>query len=199
MKSIDSILRYCAAAVVLLALAGCEATTFQNPPLAEQACNQQLSGDWLSVADSKSNDTPGEVELQIDKTCSLSIVEHKKGGDVGGDATILHVGRDGGQDYFWLNAAWAFKRAQSTEPAPAGDVYLLRYAIRGNDLQLYTIDDRAVAHRILSDELKGEVHKTESTLVNRLTGTVTPRQLHGDIRFDNKPARFTRSKTAPAK
>jgi hypothetical protein len=199
MKSIDSILRSCAAAVVLLALAGCEATTFQNPPVAEQACDPQLVGDWLSVADSKDNDTPGEVELEIDKTCSLSIVEHKKDGDVGGDATTLHVGRDGAQEYFWLDARWAFKRAQSTQPAPAGDVYMLRYVIRNNDLQLYTIDDHAVAHRILNDELKGEVHKTEGTLVNRLTGTVTPHQLRSEIRFENKPARFIRSSAAPAK
>lgn len=199
MKAVDTILRSCVAVAVLLALAGCEATTFQNPPLAEQACDPQLNGDWLSVADSKDNDTPGEVELQIDKTCSLALVEHKKDGDARGDITMLHVGRDGAQGYFWLDATWAFKRAQSTEPAPAGDVYVLRYVLHDNDLQLYTIDDRAIAHRILNEELKGEVHKTESTLVNRLTGTVTPQQLRSGITFENKPARFMRLAAVPAK
>ena len=199
MRALDTTLRSCAAAVVLLVLAGCEATTFQNPPLAEQACDPQLNGDWLSVADSKDNDTPGEVELQIDKTCNLALVEHKKDGDVRGDITTLHVGRDSAQGYFWLDATWAFKRAQSTEPAPANDVYVLRYTIHGNDLQLYTIDDRAIAHRILNEELKGEVHKTESTLVNRLTGTVTPQQLRSGITFEDKPARFMRRDAVPVK
>lgn len=182
-----------------IVLAGCQATTFQNPPVAELACDSQLVGNWFSVADSDSNDTPGEVELRIDKACSLSMIEHKKDGDVSGDTTKLHVGRDGAQDYFWLDAAWAFKRAQSTEPAPAGDVYVLRYAIRDKELQLFSIDDRAIAHRILDDELKGEVHKTEGTLVNRLTGTVSPEQLHGKIAFVGKPARFTHHVAAPAK
>jgi hypothetical protein len=183
---------------LLVGLAGCEATTFQNPPLAEGACDATLTGDWLSVADSKSNDTPGEVELKIDNACSLLLIEHKKDGDVSGDATKLHVGRDGSQEYFWIDATWAFKRAQSTEPAPVGDAYLLRYAIRGKELQLFTIDDRSVAHRILDDKLKGEVHKTESTLVNRLTGSVTSEQLRS-IAFDASPARFTRRDTEPAK
>jgi hypothetical protein len=184
---------------MLVGLAGCEATTFQNPPLAESACDARLVGDWLSVADSDSNDTPGEVELQIDKACSLSMIEHKKNGDEGGDATLLHVGRDGAQDYFWLDATWAFKRAQSNQPAPAGDVYVLRYVVRDKEMQLYTIDDRAVAHRILDDELKGEVHKTENTLVNRLTGAVTVEQLRGKIAFAAKPARFTRRAMEPAR
>jgi hypothetical protein len=184
---------------LLIVLAGCQATTFQNPPVAELSCDSKLIGNWFSVADSDSNDTPGEVELRIDKTCSLSMIEHKKDGDVGGDATMLHIGRDGAQDYFWLDATWAFKRAQSTEPAPAGDVYLLRYVIRDKELQLNTADDRAIAHRILDEELKGEVHKTEGTLVNRLTGTVSMEQLRDKITFDNKPARFTRRESEPAK
>jgi hypothetical protein len=184
---------------LLIVLAGCQATTFQNPPVAELACDSQLVGNWYSVADSDSNDTPGEVELRIDKTCSLLMIEHKKDGDVSGDATKLHVGRDDAQDYFWLDATWAFKRAQSTEPAPAGDVYVLRYAIRDKELQLLGIDNRAVAHRILDEELKGEVHKTEGTLVNRLTGTVSTQQLHDKIAFGGKPVRFTRHVVARAR
>jgi hypothetical protein len=185
--------------VLALGLAGCEATTFEKPPIAEVACDAQLVGDWLSVADSGTNDTPGEVELQIDKACHLSLIEHKKDGDVGGEATELHIGRNGSQNYFWLDAAWAFKRAQSTEPAPAGDVYVLRYNISGKELQLRTANNRLIAHRILDDKLHGEVHKSESTLVNRLTGTVTPAQLRSMITFDTKPARFTRRDTEPAK
>lgn len=194
MKAIHWLMSMC-----VLGLAGCEATTFEKPPVAELACDAQLVGDWLSVADSDSNDTPGEVELQIDKSCRLSLIEHKKDGDVGGDPTTLHIGRVGPQHYFWIDAAWAFRRAQSTEPAPAGDVYLLRYDIDGKELRLHTADDRAVAHHILDDKLNGEVHKTESTLVNRVTGTVTEEQLRTMIAFDTKPARFTRRDAEPAK
>ena len=43
--------------VLVLCLGGCEATTFEKPPVAEFACDAQLVGDWLSVADSKSNDS----------------------------------------------------------------------------------------------------------------------------------------------
>ncbi len=189
----------CFSLALLICMGGCTATTFQNPPLAESACDSHLVDDWLSVADSASNDTPGEVELKIDTTCSLTMIEHKKDGDVVRDATAMHFGRDSSQDYFWLDATWAFKRAQSLEPAPAGDVYVLRYSIHDKELQLFTIDDHAVAHRILDDELKGEVRKTESTLLNRLTGTVTPEQLRSKIVFSDKPARFTRGGAGAAK
>lgn len=189
----------CFSLALLVCMAGCTATTFQNPPLAEGSCDSHMVGDWLSVADSASNDTPGEVELKIDTTCSLTMIEHKKDGDVVGDATAMHFGHDMAQDYFWLDALWAFKRAQSLEPAPAGDVYVLRYNILDKELQLFTIDDRTVAHRILDDQLKGEIHKTESTLVNRLTGTVTAEQLRSKIVFGDKPARFMRGNAGPAK
>ena len=172
-------------------LAGCAATTFQNPTVAELACDARLVGDWWSIAAPESNGTPCEVELKINKTCNFTMIEHKKDAEASSDPTMLHVGRDGDKDYFWLDATWAFERVQSTEPAPAGDVYVLRYVVQDNDLQLYTIDDLPVAHRILNDELKGEVHKTQSTLVNRLTGTVTPDQLRNKIAFGNtKPGHF---------
>ncbi len=190
---------HCLPLALLVGLTGCEATTFEKPPVAETACDAQLVGDWFSVANSKSNDTPGEVELKIDQACSLSLIEHKKDGDVIGDATMLHFGRDGSQDFFWLDATWAFKRAQSSEPAPVGDIYLLRYNVHGKELQLFTINNRAVAQRILDDQLRGEIHKTNGTLVNRLTDTVTPQQLRSKIAFDSKPARFTRRDAEPVK
>lgn len=185
--------------ILLLSLYGCEATTFERPPVAELACPSQLAGDWLSVADSTSNDILGEVELQIDRSCNLSIIEHKKDGDVGGATTLVHVGRDGSQNYLWLDATWAFQRAQSTRPAPPGDVYVLIYSVDGKELRLFAADDRAIAHRILDDQLKGEVHKTESSLVNRLTGNMTAEQLRTRIAFTAKPARFTRRERDPAK
>lgn len=184
---------------LVVGLAGCEATTFQNPPVAEATCDPQLVGDWLSVPDSGSNDTPGEAELQVDNTCSLTMIDHKKDKVVRSDPTRLHVGHDGTQGYVWVDAAWAFHVAESSEPTPAGDFSVLRYSASDKELLLSMTSDRLIAHRIIDSELQGDIHKTEGMLLNRLTGTVTAEQLRSKVSFNDKPARFARHELESAK
>jgi len=208
-----------AAALLLLGLASCEVTTFQNPPVAELACDARLVGDWFSVPDSDhSDDTPGELELKIDKTCNVSIIEHNKDGDKRHDPEALHVGRDGAQDYAWLDyqvlskalfngdnlghkappntpasASASASASDSDDPVvPAGDVYVMRYSVHDKDLQILQPDNHAIAHRIIDGKLSGEVSKKDHTLLNRLTDKVTPEQLQDDVVFDPKPLQFTR-------
>jgi hypothetical protein len=198
-----TILRSCTAAVVLLLLAGCEATTFEHAPMAERnGCDPALVGDWFSLADARDGNN-GEVELQVGSNCRLLVIEHKQDGAVNGEATQLHVGNDGRQGYAWVDAAWAFQRADSHETTVPGDVYVLRYGVHGERLELRTPDTKAIAHRIIDDDLQGETRKSGTVLVNRLTGTVTPQQLRWHGFFADKPARFERRKPpaepAPAK
>ncbi len=194
----------CIPLILLASLIGCEATTFEKPPLAEAVCDRQLIGDWLTVADPGSNDTAGEGELQIDKTCRLIAIDHKQ--DKTGakttqtsDATKLHVGHDGAQRYIWVYAAWAFRFAQSDQASPAGDITVLRYAIDVDQLALSMTNDRAIAHHIIDGDLQGDLHKVDGALFNRLTGVVTPEQLRSKVAFKNKPARFSRSATGITK
>ena len=189
--------------IPIVALAGCEATTFEKPPLAETACDPQLVGYWLTVPDGGSNDPAGEGEFQIDATCKLVAIDHKQD-QTGADTvqtsnpTQLHVGRDGAQGYLWVDSAWAFRFAQSDQAPPPGDVTVLRYDINAGGLALSMTADRAIAHRIIDGDLDGEVHKLDGTLLDRLTGVVSSVQLRNKVAFSDKPAHFIRHATESA-
>ncbi|MEO8742567.1 MAG: hypothetical protein ABI365_05165 [Lysobacteraceae bacterium] len=189
---------HCIPLMILLAsLLGCEATTFQKPPLAEASCDTQLVGDWLTVPDAGTSDAPGEGELQIDKTCQLIVIDHKQDKTHAdqanaSDPTQLHVGHDGTHGYIWVDSAWAFGFARSDLKPPTGDVTVLRYGISGDDLSLSLTDDRAIAHHLIDGNLKGDVRKIDNTVLNRITGTLALGQLRDQIVFSDKPAHFVR-------
>lgn len=196
MNPTHTILRSCAVASALLLLGACESTTFEHPPVAESGCDAALAGNWFSLADTR-DESDGEAELLIDGSCKLLLIEHKKDGVVSDDPTLLHIGTDERQGYLWVDAAWAYRRADSKELTVPGDVYVLRYRIHGDKLELQTLNDKAIAHRIIDGDLRGVTRKSEHDLFNRLTGTVTPQQLRRHDFFADKPVRFKRHEPKP--
>lgn len=185
--------------ILLASLIGCEATTFQKPPLAEVGCDPQLVGNWLTVPSPGTKEAPGEGELQVDTACSLVVITHDKQKIETSDPTQLHLGRDGTQGYFWVDSAWAFRFARTDLQPPAGDVTLLRYAVTGNELGLALTDDRAIAHHLIDGNLKGDVHKIDNTILNRIIGTLEPGQLRNQIGFKDYSTQFIRQSPKAAK
>ena len=175
MKTLLSALAPC------LLLAACESTSFQAPPVAETACDPALPGVWESVGDDGKN---GEVEMRVDAACRMHLLELKQGQMRDGEPTQLHVGSDGEARYFWVDGVWASKRFELDTVPPAGDVYLLRYRIDGDRLRLEMPDSRAIAHRIIDNRLRGEVHRDEKVLANRLLAPVDPAALREPGFFD---------------
>lgn len=175
---------------VALALTACQNTTFEHPPVVETGCVPALAGDWLSqgVAD----ESDGEVELSIDQQCHLEVLEHEQDGLRRGESTVLHGGKDREQGYLWVDAAWANQRFESKHAAPAGDVYVLRYRLDGNSLQMRLPDDKAIAHLIIDGKLQGEVQRNEDSLFNRILGPLPAGQLRRHDLFTGEVARFKR-------
>ena len=190
MKSIHTILRACGAATAFLLLVGCVSTTFEHPPVAERTCDAALVGDWRYV---RPVDEKGEVKLVIGKTCRLLMLNHLGGATDRDEPTQLHLGMDEQQGYLWVDAGWATRSASSHEPTIPGDVYVLRYNLHGDKLELQTLNDKAIAHRIIDDDLPGETHKSNKGLFNRITGTVTLQQLHLRDFFNVEHVLFERS------
>ena len=178
-----------------LLLAACEATTFETAPVAALPCDPTLAGDWSSVGDQ--GEVDGEVVLQIDGDCRLSVIEHKADGPHTGEATALHLGRHGGHRYAWVDAGWMMQRFDEDHRFPEGDVIVLRYRQQGDRLELWSTDDRAVAHAIIDDKLDGEVLARENELFNRLTGTQEAAVLDHPGLFDAEPAAFRRMGARP--
>jgi hypothetical protein len=81
-----------------------------------------------------------------------------------------------------------------SEAPPEGDLYLLRYAIAGDELTLELPNDRAIAHRILDNKIRGEVHRTENNLRNRLLAPVEPAALREAGFFDDDKGVLRRAK-----
>lgn len=180
----------------LATLAGCQATTFEHPPVADTGCKAQLVGDWLSVPDPGSSDVPGEGELQVDATCRVVLIDHKPDKTVRSDPVMLHLGSDEAHTWLWVDAGWAFRSGQSQQLPPAGDVSVFLYKLDGDMLELALPDDRAIAHHIIDGELQGDVSKASGTLLNRVTGNPTASQWHEMIPFNENAARFQRRKAA---
>ena len=202
MKSIRTILGACGAATAFLLLVGCVSTTFEHPPVAERNCDAALVGDWRYV---QPVDEKSVVQLVIGKTCRLLMLNHPGGATDRDEPTQLHVGMDEQQGYLWVDAGWAIRLASSDEPTIPGDVYVLRYSLHDGKLELQTLNDKAIAHRIIDNDLPGETHKSNKGLFNRITGTVTLQQLHLRDFFNEEHAFFERSdsnagsKLTPAK
>lgn len=188
-------------AVSLLAgslLGGCQITAFEQVPVAAQACDPQLTGRWLSVAEDPGK--AGEVELRIDADCQLQVDEHKRDGIRKGDGTPFHVGSHGGHDYAWVDAGWARRRfdPEGVELRPmAGDNYLVRLQRQDDLLTLYAPDSTAIAHRIIDGDIPGEVLYDDWRLHNRITGAVQSDLLEQPGFFDAQPITFRRAAVDP--
>jgi hypothetical protein len=196
-------LRIAALLLSLGGLAGCETVVFEAPPVAVQACDPALVGNWLSV--DKDPKDAGEVELRIATDCTLLFVEHEKDGTREGAPTPLHVGRDGRIAYAWVDAGWAEFRMRAkdapphdpAEPYPfaEGDIVLMQYRVSGRRLELRQADAKLFAHRIIDGKIKGTVKRGDDDLAVRVTAPVDPRQLRdaklfrsGDMRFERAAA-----------
>jgi len=177
------------AAIVLL-LSACQVTTFEKPPIAEAACDRQLVGLWSSIGDDADED--GEMQLDISSTCSLDVSDRHQGEMRHGEATQLHVGKLGSQAYLWVDSSWAEQRFESDLPPHPGDIYLLRYEVKNDELSLNSTNDKVIAHRIIDDEIPGDTSKIGHDLHNRVTGGPHPALLETPGLFKDEAIRFRR-------
>lgn len=171
-------------------LAACQATSFEHAPLQAIACDPALAGHWVSQGEDSDDD--GEVMLDIGSDCRLEMTEQKPDGLVGGEAVTFHLGRQGRHTYAWVDANWLMRRGGEDHRPPEGDVYVMRYQLRGDTLDIWSTDDPAIAHAIIDDRLEGEVIARDERLFNRLTGEQDPAVLDRRDFFNAKAGRFKR-------
>jgi hypothetical protein len=183
------------ALAALLALAGCQVTTFEQSPLAALPCDPAVAGEWHSLGDEPSGD--GEMILRISNDCQLAIEERTADGPRTGEPTPLFLGEHAGQRYAWTDAGWMLRRFREDHAVPAGDVHLVRFAIAGDRLELWSTDDKAIAHAIIDGELTGEVIARDSRLFNRLVAPQPADVLDRTDVFDAEPAAFRKVEPRP--
>ena len=193
MKS-HSPIRVLLLAAASLLLGACEMTTFQAAPIAASGCDAALVGQWLSLDEDPAKN--GDVVLHIDDACQLRMDNTEQGVVRRSEPTALHLGQHGLYRYAWVDARWALLQFDEDNVVAQGDVYLVRIARDDNRLTLWTVDDKAVAHAIIDNELKGDVVFTNRDLFNRLTETGKPAVLDHPGLFKADPVMFMRKPDA---
>lgn len=176
----------------LALLAGCQATSFEQPPLAALPCDPELVGSWLSRPESE-KERPGEIVLDIGADCRLGLTEKRRDGSVRRTDTQLQVGRSSEQRYAWLPADWDWLQFEPPDGRARGDVFVLRYAVQGRELELWLVDSKAVAHLAIDGRLRADVEKRGDQLLNRVTGEPQPEVLDLPGFFADDSARFIRA------
>jgi hypothetical protein len=157
-------------ALLALALAGCQRTSFENPPAADAGCDPDLVGEWRSEGDRRSED--GELIAVIGPACDLVTVEHRTDGERRSPSTTLHTGRAGGVRYLWVDTGWANASFEVDAHAidRPGDIYLYAYTISRDVLRVAAPPHRALAHRVIDKDIPGEVSMRGDELAVRITG-----------------------------
>jgi len=160
-------------ALAALLLSGCERTRFANAPAESTGCDPRLVGHWTSSA--TDDDDAGEVEAWVAGDCALSVQQNDKSPPRRSEGGQLRSARVGDADLLWIGAAWAdpqFEIERDAITPAAGedhDIYLYRWALDGDHLTLTFANDRALAHRMIDDKLKGEMLRADYELHVRVT------------------------------
>ena len=164
--------RVLAALALPLLLAACQRTVFENAPVeAAAGCDPDLVGTWHSEGDTRAED--GELRAVVGPDCTLVVFERKPAGEKRSPPTTLHTGRTGGVRYLWVDAAWVHAAFDvgATAIDREGDVYLYAWRTSRDVLRLAAPPHRALAHRVIDDDIDGEVMLAGDNLVVRVKGS----------------------------
>ena len=165
-------LRY-ALAVLALLLAGCVETRFESP-LGDniETCDTRWKGLWIG-ADEHGR---GELDLDdvaafhVDANCEFSVLDQA---EPGGPLKRVHVPLNfvhaGGRDYIVvadtsLAGLVKLDPPHGIDPAPRKSFFFARYRVRGDRIQLFTVDSKRAARLVIDGKLDGTVDKTRNGL-----------------------------------
>ena len=159
-----------ALALLALALAGCVETRFQSPPGTElTACDARWNGLWVGA--------DGDMDLEdvtafaVDADCRFHVLDQPapRGPLKRVEVPVRFVHADG-KDYLvvpddGLGDLVQVPPPRGIDPPPARSWFLARYAVRGDgSIDLFPVDSRRVAARVIDGTIEGTVDKTANDL-----------------------------------
>lgn len=164
--------RYACALLALL-LAGCVETRFESP-LGDniETCDTRWKGLWIGADEARR----GELDLDdvaafhVDANCAFSVLDQA---EPGGPLKRVHVPLNfvhaGGRDYIVvadtsLAGLVKLDPPHGIDPAPRKSYFFARYRVRGDRIQLFTVDSKRTAGLVVEGKLDGTVDKTRNGL-----------------------------------
>lgn len=159
-----------ASALLALVLAGCVETRFESPPGTElTACDARWQGLWVGA--------DGDMDLEdvtafaVDADCRFRVLDQPApGGPLKRVEVQVRFAHADGRDYLvvpddGLGDLVQVPPPHGVDPRPARSWFLARYVVRGDGgIDLFPVDSRRVAARVIDGTLDGTVDKTANDL-----------------------------------
>jgi len=188
--------RFLLVPAALALLTGCEATRFEQAPLAADAsCDRALLGHW------QSRDVPGSserTELRVSADCQLTVTEHGSSGARTTDPVRLHTARLDGMAHAWVDAAWAHAHFVDGGPQlEPGEVYVLQYRFQDGVLEILGPDSALAAKLVRAGRLQGQVEETDFEVFVRIAAGSGRKALQQPGLFIAEDYFFERAEQAP--
>lgn len=162
-----------ALAFLLLLSAGCVETRFESPPGDNiETCDTRWKGLWIGADEQRR----GELDLDdvaafhVDANCEFSVLDQA---EPGGPLKRVHVPLNfvhaQGRDYIVvadtsLAGLVTLQPPHGIDPPPRKSFFFARYRVRGDRIQLFTVDSKRAAQLVIDGKLDGTVDKTRNGL-----------------------------------
>ncbi len=156
-----------------LLLGGCVETRFESPPGDNiETCDARWKGLWIG-ADAQRR---GELDLDdvaafhVGANCEFTILDQAEpGGPLKHVRVPLNFVHAHGRDYIVVaDSALAgvvkLDPPHGIDPAPKKSYFIARYRVRGERIEVYTVDSRRAAALVVDGTLDGTVDKTRTNL-----------------------------------
>jgi hypothetical protein len=156
-----------------LLLAGCVETRFESPPGDNiETCDARWKGLWIG-ADAERR---GELDLDdvaafhVGANCEFTVLDQAEpGGPLKHVRVPLNFVHAHGRDYIVVaDSALAgvvkLDPPHGVDPAPKKSYFIARYRVRGDRIEVYTVDSRRAASLVVEGTLDGTVDKTRTNL-----------------------------------
>ena len=157
-------------ALACLVLGGCIETRFESP-LGDhiETCDARWKGLWTG-ADSDLDLGRDVTAFHINEDCEFSVLDQPEpNGALKRIRVPLNYVHVDGRDYLVIaDTALAglvkLEPPHGIDPAPQKSFFFARYRVRGERIELYPVDDEAVARLVIDGKLEGTVDKTRNEL-----------------------------------
>lgn len=152
------------------AIGGCVETRFESTPGDHiEACDVRWKGLWVDASETPTRDD-GDLAFLVDDDCRFHLLERpEKDGPFKPVHIPLNFVHDGDHDYVVVadnQLAGVVKLAavHGVKPIPGKSFFIARYRVRGDRLEIDTVDSQRAAHMVIDELLGGTVDRSPNEL-----------------------------------
>jgi hypothetical protein len=161
----------CVFALVFLVLTGCVETRFESP-LGDniETCDARWKGLWKQTDEERARNGEESTAFHVDDDCEFTVLDQpEKGGFLKRVHVPLNYVHAGGNDYLVVaesavRGLVTLKPPHAVEPTPEKTYFFARYRVRGDRIEVYSVDSARAARLVIDGKLDGTIDKSANEL-----------------------------------